>query len=167
MPDLGAVRPEPASGALVRGVTHAVLNELAVVRLLLDTCRGTADDEALSMAGSIVSDVAELLGELGSLARGSDGVVRVDLGACVTGIRRLLDVAAGPSASVSVALSVAPVLATVDLRALQEALVERVASIGRCAARPEQVIHVAVAPGPVVSVDGRPVLVGEPLEESA
>jgi signal transduction histidine kinase len=145
-----------ADPGLVRGVTHAVLNELAVVRLLLDACRA-GQPETLDTAESIVTNAAELLGELGSLARQGEEPVEADLRSAVGHIGRLLTVAAGPAATVVVETASEPVVARVDARALQEALLGAVASLG--ATSPAgTVLRVTVAPGPVVAVDGQPVI---------
>jgi hypothetical protein len=145
-----------ADPGLVRGVTHAVLNELAVVRLLLDACRG-GQPETLDTAETIVTDAAELLGELGSLARQGEEPMDADLRSAVAHIGRLLAVAAGPAATVVVEATPEPVVACIDARAFQEALLGAVASLG--ATSPAgTVLRVTVAPGPVVTVEGQTVL---------
>jgi len=141
-----------AGAILVRRVSHAVMNDLAVVRLLLDSANGAAIPPdaaaALDKASGLVGDVADLLGQLSALARPGAGAVDADLGEVVGRIARLLDVAAGPAATVRVARPDEAVVVEVDPRRAQQELLAEVATIGD-AAEPGTTITVAVADGSI------------------
>jgi hypothetical protein len=123
-----------AGALLVRRVSHAVMNDLAVVRLLLDSATGPAvpPDAAAAMekAATLVGDVADLLGQLSALARPGAGTTEVDLRDVVARVGALLEVAAGPAAHVAVELPEQPVLAAVDVRRAQQGLLAEVTALG-------------------------------------
>jgi len=139
-----------AGAVLVRRVSHAVMNDLAVVRLLLDSANGQAlsadASAALDKASGLVGDVADLLGQLSALARPGSGEIDADLRDVVGRVAHLLDVVAGPAASVRVVLPDEPVVATVDPRRAQQALLADVAAIGS-AAEPGTTITVGIEEG--------------------
>jgi hypothetical protein len=141
------------SGALlVRRVSHAVMNDLAVVRLLLDSAggQGVPPDAAaaLEKASGLVGDVADLLGQLSALVRPPAGTVDADLGDVLARVERLLGVAAGPAASVRVVLPEEPVAATIDPRRAQQDLLREVVALGG-SAEPGTTITVAVEGGSI------------------
>jgi hypothetical protein len=122
-----------AGALLVRRVSHAVMNDLAVVRLLLDSAALDLPPEAttgLEKAAGLVGEVADLLGQLSALARPGAGPVEADLRDVVGRIEALLEVAAGPAATVRVELPEDPVLAPVDVRRAQQALLADVIARG-------------------------------------
>jgi hypothetical protein len=141
-----------AGAILVRRVSHAVMNDLAVVRLLLDSANGSLlppdAAAALDKASGLVGDVADLLGQLSALARPGGGAVEADLGDLVGRIARLLDVAAGPAASVRVVAPDGAVVAEVDPRRTQQDVLRDVAALGD-GAEPGTTITVAVEHGSV------------------
>ncbi|MCU1487078.1 MAG: hypothetical protein JWN67_3824 [Actinomycetia bacterium] len=139
-----------AGAALVRRVSHAIMNDLAVVRLLLDSANGPAQapdaSAALDKASGLVGDVADLLGQLSAFARPGRGEVAADLRDVVGRIEHLLEVVSGPAASVRVVLPDEPVIATVDPRRAQQELLADVAAIG-AAAEPGTTITVGIEDG--------------------
>jgi hypothetical protein len=141
-----------AGAVLVRRVSHAVMNDLAVVRLLLDSANGPAvPPEAaagLTKAADLIGDTADLLGQLSALCRPGTGVVDADLREVVSRIERLLDVAAGPGASVAADLPDEAVRAAVDPREAQQRLLAQVAALGEVVA-PGGTITVGVAGGAI------------------
>jgi hypothetical protein len=118
---------------LVRRVSHAIMNDLAVVRLLLDSANdpGLSPEGAagLAKAADLVGDVADLLGQLSSLARPSTGPVDTDLREIVGRIDRLLAVVAGPAGTLRAELPERPVVASVDPRRAQHRLLADVAAL--------------------------------------
>ncbi|MCU1372805.1 MAG: hypothetical protein JWO68_91 [Actinomycetia bacterium] len=140
-----------AGGVLVRRVSHAVMNDLAVVRLLLDSAgaelpSGSESAAGLVKAADLVGNVADLLGQLSALARPATGCVDADLREVVRRVDRLLDVAAGPGATVRTALPDAPVVAVVDPRRAQHALLADIAVLGQ-ASEPGSTITVGIDGG--------------------
>jgi hypothetical protein len=123
-----------AGAILVRRVSHAVMNDLAVVRLLLDSVNGPElppeASAGLVKAAGLVGDVADLLGQLSALARPGKGSVDADLRDVVRRVDRLLDVAAGPGATVQTVLPDGPVVAVVDPRRAQQCLLADIAALG-------------------------------------
>ena len=104
MLDLSAGKAAPAAGpddtlALVRAVSHAVLNDLAVVRLLLDISRDpvvAADpDTGLDAAIARVAKVGAVLQQLGLASRSGTAPEPTDVAELLSGARDLLEVAAG------------------------------------------------------------------------
>lgn len=134
---------------LVRRVSHAVMNDLAVVRLLLDSAASTVPPETaarLTKAAGLVGDVADLLGQLSALARPGSGPAETDLCDAVRQVELLLGVAAGPGATVQTQLPEQPVIAVVDVRRAQRALLADVTALGEGAA-PGTTITVTVDGG--------------------
>jgi hypothetical protein len=139
-----------AGAILVRRVSHAVMNDLAVVRLLLDSVNGPnlapEASAGLDKAAGLVGDVADLLGQLSALARPATGRVDTDLREVVERVDRLLDVAAGPGATVQMVLPDAPVVVAVDPRRAQQSLLADIAALGQ-AVEPGSTITVAIEDG--------------------
>jgi hypothetical protein len=146
---------DETSELLLRRVSHAVLNDLAVVRLLLDSARdpgmSPATVDNLARASSRIGEVADTLAQLSALACGAGGPVAVDLREVVGRVDRLLDVAAGPAATVRSSLPEVPVVVEVDVREAQHNLLSDVASLGG-SATPGATITVAVAEGGITIV---------------
>jgi two-component sensor histidine kinase len=146
-----------AGAVLVRRVSHAVMNDLAVVRLLLDSANGQAlspdASAALDKASTLVGDVADMLGQLSALARPGRGEVDADLRDVVGRIGHLLDVVAGPAARVRVVLPDEPVVASVDPRRAQQELLADVAALGGVA-EPGTTITVGIEGGALAVAAG-------------
>lgn len=140
MLDLSAGKVAPATGnddmlALVRAVSHAVLNDLAVLRLLLDISRDpmvAADPETgLDAAVERVARMGGVVQQLG-LASRTDGNREVaDVGELLREAMDLLEVAAGSRTTLVLELPVGPVVADVDTGEVLQRVLTAVLAVAR------------------------------------
>lgn len=140
MLDLSAGKVASAAGAddtlaLVRAVSHAVLNDLAVVRLLLDISRDpvvAADPETgLDAAIERVARVGALVQQLGLASRSDGAREPADVAELLRDAVDLLEVAAGSRTTLVLDLPGRGVMAVVDTGEVLQRVLTTVLAVAR------------------------------------